>query len=105
VGGGYRKGGQAVGGSDAAGRGWGRRGGPGLWSGGAGTPTPAWSQGALVGDPRSCETREAGALTGGPGALCRVLNRFKPSKSIQTRSNLFQIISNLIHSKKGLPKL
>jgi hypothetical protein len=40
-----------VGGSDAAGRGWGRRGGPGLWSGGAGTPTPAWSQGALVGDP------------------------------------------------------
>jgi hypothetical protein len=54
---------------------------------------------------RSRETGEAEVLTGGPGALCWVLNRFKPSKSIQTCSNLFQIISNLIHSKKDLPKL
>jgi hypothetical protein len=38
---------------------------------------------------RSRETGVAGALTGGPGALCRILNRFKPSKSMQTRSNLF----------------
>jgi hypothetical protein len=36
---------------------------------------------------------------------CRVVNQFKPSKSIQTRSNLIQIISNLIHYRKGLPKL
>jgi hypothetical protein len=57
-----------------------------------------------TGDAR-CEQGRDGAQIGGPGALCRVLNRFKPSKSIQTRSNLFQIISNLIHSKKGLSKL
>jgi 3-methyladenine DNA glycosylase Mpg len=38
---------------------------------------------------RSHEKGEATTLMGGPGALCRVLNRFKPSKSIQTRSNLF----------------
>jgi hypothetical protein len=38
------------------------------------------------------------------GALCQVLNRFKPSKSIQTRSNLFEIILKLIHSKRGLPE-
>jgi hypothetical protein len=46
-----------------------------------------------------------GPLTRGPLPQCWVSNRFKPSKSIQTRSNLFQIISNLNHSKKGLPKL
>jgi hypothetical protein len=59
----------------------------------------------LAGGAQSHKTGEVGALTGGPGALCRVLNWFKPSKSIQTRLNLFQIISNLIHSKKGLSKL
>jgi hypothetical protein len=36
-----------------------------------------------------CVQGRDGASTGGPRALCRVLNWFKPSKSIQTRSNLF----------------
>jgi hypothetical protein len=38
-----------------------------------------------------------------PWPQCRVLNQ--PSQSIQTRSNLFQIISNLIQFKNGLPSL
>jgi hypothetical protein len=46
-----------------------------------------------------------GVPIGGPGALCWILNRLKPSKSIQTRSKIFLIISNLIHSKKGIPKI
>jgi hypothetical protein len=60
---------------------------------------------AGAGGMRSHEIGEAGALMGGPGALCRVFNPFKPTKSTQTRSNLFQIILNLLHSKKGLIKL
>jgi hypothetical protein len=41
----------------------------------------------------------------GPQQPYKVLNRFKSSQSIQAHSNLFQIISNLIQSKKGFPKL
>jgi hypothetical protein len=57
-----------------------------------------------VGGARRDQGRD-GVPTGGPGALCRVLNRLKHSKSIQTHSKLFPIISKLIHSKKGLPKI
>jgi hypothetical protein len=41
----------------------------------------------------------------GPGVAVGSLERrvVKPSKSIQTRSNLFQIISNLILSKRAFP--
>jgi hypothetical protein len=46
-----------------------------------------------------------GPLTCGPWPHCRVLNWLKLSKSTRTRSNLFHIISNLVHSKKVLPKL
>jgi hypothetical protein len=60
---------------------------------------------ARAGGVRSHEIGEVGVLMGGPGALCQVLNPFKPTKSTQTHSNLFQIILNLLLSKKGLIKL
>jgi hypothetical protein len=47
-------------------------------------PKPASAGGAWTGEA------VRGPLTYGPRPQCRVLNRFKPSKSIQTRSNLFQ---------------
>jgi hypothetical protein len=40
-----------------------------------------------------------------PWPQCQVLIRFKLSQSIQACSNIFQIISNLVRSKKGLPNL
>jgi hypothetical protein len=46
-----------------------------------------------------------GLVTHGPQPQCWISNQFKSSKSIQTRSNLFQIISNLIHFKKGLTEI
>jgi hypothetical protein len=48
-----------------------------------------------------CETKEQGrdADMWAPLPQCRILNQ--PSQSIQTRSNLFQIISNMIRSKKA----
>jgi hypothetical protein len=46
-----------------------------------------------------------GAMTHRPRQQYQVLNWFKPSQSIQTRSNLFQIISKLIRSKKVLSEL
>jgi hypothetical protein len=61
------------------------------------------SRRARAGGARSHETGEARVLMGGPGALYRGLNRFKLSKSIQIRSNLFQIILNLIPSKRVFP--
>jgi hypothetical protein len=42
----------------------------------------AFGSGRQAGDAQSCDTREGEAPTGGLGEPCRVLNRFKPSKSI-----------------------
>jgi hypothetical protein len=64
-------------------------GGPDTAAGGSERPVASHGQRAGAGGAQSCETLDAGALMGGPRALCRVLNRFKPSKSIQTHSNLF----------------
>jgi hypothetical protein len=65
--GGRGKGGQAVGGGHAAGRGWGRRVGLVLQSGDVGQSAPAWSRGVRAGGTRSREAGEVGALMGGPG--------------------------------------
>jgi hypothetical protein len=70
-------------------------------------PDAMWreEEGNLVPTGGSAATLACGCPNRWALPQCQVLSRFKPSKSIQTRSNLLQIISKLIHSKKGLPKL
>jgi chemotaxis response regulator CheB len=58
--------------------------GPGVTVEGSEQPRTSRGQQSKAGGVGSHEIGEVGALTGGPRALCRVLNRFKLSKSIQT---------------------
>jgi hypothetical protein len=72
------------------GRGWGRRWGPTLRSGGAGRPVPTWSQRARAGDMWSSEPGEAGSLTGGPRLQFQTAVKFN-LKLNSTRFKLFNL--------------